>query len=248
MLTGVAALHLHGLRNLPALDAELKLHMLVPRAQQTQSAAFVTVERTQRMPTALQVRDFRAAPIPRALFDAGRRSPDRRAIRAFTLEAIQRRLVHADEVRTEIRQGQRQWTAILRDVIGEASAGTRSVPEAELRSIILNGGLLEPLWNPRLETPAGEFIAEPDAYFKDSGLAIEVDSRRYHYENADHYETTWRRHGRYAENGIAVLRLIPIDIQRRPDLVLETIRQTIRAQSGKPLPSINVVSRRWGRS
>ena len=66
----------------------------------------------------------------------------------------------------------------------------------------MSTGLPEPLWNPRLETLSGEFIAEPDAYFKELGLALEVDSRQYHFENADHYTNTWRRHRRYADTAL----------------------------------------------
>jgi very-short-patch-repair endonuclease len=243
MFTGLAALHLHGLRNVPVPLADARLHLLVPARQQTQSAGFVLLERTTRLPHSTVRGGFPVAPLPRALFDAGRRTPDRQSIRGFVLEAVQRRLIDIDDLRAEVVAGPRQWTALLRDTLGEGAASVRSEPEAALRSLIRGSGLEEPLWNPRLETPAGEFIAEPDGYYPALALALEVDSRRYHFTNSDHYDQTWRRHARYAAHGIAVLRLMPVDISRNPRAVRSTIRAAMAAQAGKPLPPLRVVRR-----
>ena len=243
MFTGVGGLHLHGLRNVPGPFAAVQLHTLVPRQQQTQSAGFVTIERTQRQPIAVVRGGFPVAPLPRALFDAGRRSPSRQATRGYVLAALQRGLLDIDELKAEVTQGQRQWTAVLRDVLGEGAAGVRSIPEAELRRILATAGLEEPLWNARLEAITGEFIAEPDGYYPALALALEVDSRQYHFTNSDHYEQTWRRHGRYATHGIAVLRIMPTDITKHPDRVLDAVRAAMAAQKGKPLPQIRVAPR-----
>lgn len=41
--------------------------------------------------------------------------------------------------------------------------------------------LATPLWNARLHTPDGTFLAGPDAYWPDEGVALEIDSAEYHY-------------------------------------------------------------------
>ncbi len=243
LLTGVAALDLHGLRNLPTSDDASRLHLLLPRRDQIQSTRFVTIERTKRLPQVHEIQGFRVAPLQRALFDAGRRTSNRQAIRAFVLEAIQRQLIEIEDLQKEIQLGPRQWTAVLRDVLGEGAAGTRSVPEAELRRLVMNTQLPEPLWNPRLETLSGEFIAEPDAYFEELGLAVEVDSRKYHFENSDHYVNTWVRHRRYAEHGIAVLRLMPTEIRLKPASVIASLEATAKTQQGRPIPRVRVIAR-----
>ena len=244
--TGHSALHLHGIRALPQPLDRTPLHLLLPTTRHTQSAAFVTIERTQRIPDPDVIRGFRVAPLPRAIFDAGRRTPSRQATRAFALEAIQRQLTTVEELRNEIQCGQRQWTAVLREVLDEASVGVRSVPEAQLRRLLLRSGIREPLWNPRLESVTGEFIAEPDAYFKELALALEVDSRKHHFEDAHAYENTWRRHERYTRYGIAALRLMPIDIRDRPESVVSSVRATMTAQRGCRLPDLRIVPK--GRS
>ncbi|MFL6070404.1 MAG: type IV toxin-antitoxin system AbiEi family antitoxin domain-containing protein [Actinomycetes bacterium] len=243
LFTGFGALHLHGLRNLPTSFNTATLHLLLPKRDQIQSAGFVVIERTKRLPQAHEIHGFRVAPLARSLFDAGRRTSDRQVIRAFVLEAIQRQLIDIEDLRKEIRLGPRQWTAVLRDVLGEGAAGTRSVPEAELRRLVTGSELPEPLWNPRLETLSGEFIAEPDAYVKELGLAVEVDSRKYHFENSDHYVNTWARHRRYAEHGIAVLRLMPTEIRLRPASVIASLEATAKTQQGRPTPRVRVISR-----
>lgn len=244
MFTGAAALHLYGLRSVPTPLAAERIHALIPARQQTQSSGFVLLERTTRLPRAVVRGGFPVAPLPRALFDAGRRTTDKQSTRGFVLEAIQRRLVTMDDLRDEIAAGPRQWTALLRDVLGEGQAGVRSEPEAGLRSLIRRSGIEEPLWNPRLETPAGVFIAEPDGYFRNRALALEVDSRRYHFSNSDHYEQTWRRHARYTAHGIAVLRIIPVDISRRPGEVIDSVRAALLSQAGRPVPDLRIVPAR----
>ena len=243
MFTGLLALHLHGLHNVRPPGGDADLHLLIPYAQQTQSAAFVVLERTRRLPEPLIRGGHRVAPVARAIFDAGRRTPNRQMTRAFTLEAIQRKLVTVEQVREEIKHGQRQWTAVLRDVVGEAEDGVLSVPEAELRTLVEGTNLPRPLWNPRLETPSGEFIAEPDGYLEEVGLAMEVDSRKYHFTDSDHYAKTWRRHARYAEHGITVLRIMPADIRKSPTSVLKTIHATVNTLRGRPLPTVVAIPR-----
>lgn len=239
-LTGLGALHLHGLRNLPAPPPQLGLHVLLPHQRHAKSAAFLTVERTHRLPEAETRGGYPVVPVSRALFDAGRRLDDRRTIRAFTLEAIQRKLTTVGDLRDEISDGQRQWTAILRDVVGDAAAGVRSIPEAGLWDLVVRSDLPEPLWNPRLETLDDELIAEPDGYYEDIGLVLEVDSRRHHFEDEDGYETTWQRHKRFARLGIPVLRIMPVDIRDHPEQVIDDIKATRAVHEGRVPPEIVV--------
>lgn len=243
VLSSLGALHLYGFRNLPFTPEDLPVLLLIDAGQRLRSASFVTVERTRRMPSPVLVDGFPVAPLARAVFDAGRRTAGRQAIRAFTLEAVQRHGLDIDDLRREVRDGPRQWTALLRDVIGEASAGVRSVPEAELRTLVVGSDLPEPLWNPRLETLDGELVAEPDGYYEDIGLALEVDSRRHHFEEEAGYEQTWSRHSRFARLGIAVIRIMPVDIRRQPADVLTAIADARQAHEGRVPPLIKVIPR-----
>jgi hypothetical protein len=154
---------------------------------------------------------------------------------------VQRRLLDINDLRTEIRQGQRQWTALMRDVVGDAAAGVRSVPEAGLRNIVRASNLPEPEWNPTLTTLQDEFIAEPDGYYEDLGIALEVDSRKHHFDDEHGYYATWSRHRRFAELGIAVLRIIPVDIRDHPAAVIASIAETRAAHTGRQPPPVKVM-------
>ncbi|MEO8106646.1 MAG: type IV toxin-antitoxin system AbiEi family antitoxin domain-containing protein [Actinomycetes bacterium] len=240
-LTGGLALHFHHLRNLPQTTDQLPVHLLVPMRQQLKSANFVIIERTERLPEPLAANGYPLAPLPRAIFDTARRHHDKFAIRAFLLEAVQRKMVHIDDVVYELRTGQRRWTAPLRDVIGDAKAGVRSVQEARLRDIVLRSDLPEPHWNPRLETLSGEFIAEPDGYYEDVGLALEVDSREHHFTDYKKFEKTWSRHSVYNRHGIAAERILPVTMRSDPAEVVEVIRATRAANASRPAPQIRVI-------
>ncbi|MCZ3389459.1 MAG: hypothetical protein LH645_10170 [Actinomycetia bacterium] len=241
VLTGGLAAHLLGLRNLPMPVDALPVHILVPPARQVRSAGFVVIERTQRLPEPETIRGYPVAPLPRAVFDVGRRHTSRIAIRAITLEAVQRKMLEIDDLAEEIRSGQRQWTAVMRDVLGDAIAGVRSVPEAGLRDIVIASDLPEPLWNCQLETLGGEFIAEPDGYYEDIGLALEVDSREHHYKRVDNFAATWSRHGVYNRHRVLAERILPETIRDDPDSVISAIRATRVANTGRVQPNVRVV-------
>jgi hypothetical protein len=241
VLTGSVALHLYDLNYAPGRRDDLPVHLLVPMSRHVKSSSFVVVERTIRLPAPIENRGYPVAPLARSVFDAGRRLTSRHEVRAFLLEAVQRRLLSIEDLHAEVAQGQRRWTAVLREVIGDARAGVRSIQEARLRDVIVASDLPEPLWNPRLVTLEGEFIAEPDAYYKDIGLALEVDSREHHFINAEQFEKTWARHSAYNRHGLLAERVIPSKLRSDPAGVVATIRAVRAAHAGRVPPAIGVI-------
>ncbi|HEX5016096.1 MAG TPA: hypothetical protein VFX15_00745 [Actinomycetes bacterium] len=240
-LSGSVGLHLHGLHYAPGPRDQLPVQVLVPMERQIKSSGFVIVERTIRMPEPITLHGYPVAPLARAAFDAARRLASRQEIRAFLLEAVQRRLITIDDLRAEVTNGQRRWTAILREVIGDARVGVRSVQEARLRDVIVNSDLPEPLWNPRLETLSGQFIAEPDGYYEEIGLALELDSRQHHFIDAQQFERTWTRHNTYNRYGIVAEHIIPSTLSANPQAVLADIRALLRRHEGRDAPEIRVI-------
>lgn len=247
LLTGVAGLVQHGVGYLPDDPATAPVHVLVPHERRRASAGFALVERTRRYPTEPQQTDQPAAPLARCLFDAARRYPDRRATRAMVLECVQRGLVDVEELTDEIVLGQRRWTAVLREVLKDAGTGIASTPEAEFRDLVVRGGLTEPLWNPRLFTPSGSFIAQPDGYVPELGLATQVDSRQ-HHSKGQKWDDTLRRIAAMTECGIGVWPLVVSDLRRDPRGVLEGYRSACQARRGLPTPDVRIVladGRQW---
>jgi hypothetical protein len=158
----------------------------------------------------------------------------------MVLEAVQRGLVDIEDVASEVGDGQRRWTAILRRVIGDAASGVASAPEAEFRDLVVRAGLDEPLWNANLFTPNGTFLARPDGYLPDLGLAVQVDSRE-HHSRGDKWDDTLRRMSRMTAAGVAVWSLVVSDLRATPRDVLQEYRAACRARAGVLRPNLVVV-------
>jgi hypothetical protein len=229
VLTGAAAL-----RRLGITTAEPALfHVLVPMRRSPDSAAFVVIHRTERMP--LFIRDGRRlyAVAPRALADAARSMSDLREVRALIAGAIQRGICTPGALACELSEGPRRHCALLRQVLAEAAEGIRSVVEAEFRELIERSGLPKPMFNAGLFAADGTFIASPDAWWPEASVAAEVDSREWHL-GPDHWEQTMRRQSAMSSHGIPVLHFSPAQIRGDPATVAARLASSLRVGCSRP--------------
>ena len=237
-LTGVAALAHYGVRYLPAELTAAPVQLLLPDGHGRTSVGFVLVERTHRLTEPSTCQPHPLAPLARALFDACRRHhSDLRAVRGSVLECLQRRLIKPSELAAEIDRGQRRWTAALRSALRDFRTGAASAPEAELHDVAAANGLEGFLWNPDLFEPGGRFIGRPDGYDPETGVALEIDSLEHHSEGTG-WERTLRRNERYEALGILVVCIAPSWLRADPDGVIEHIRKTQQAMTGRPAPDV----------
>jgi hypothetical protein len=201
------------------------------------------VERTHRPPRLISVRDFPVVPPDRAVVDMVRRMNDRSDVRAVMAEAVQRGYATVHDLERELTEAQRRGTALAREVMDDVKAGIRAAPEGDLRHLVLQSGLPEPLWNPMIYALDGTFIASPDGYFEEVGLCIESDSRLFH-ATGDGWQRTLERHGTMTANGLIVLHYPPARVSREPELVLDEIRRTYAVCATRAAPRLIVRSRR----
>ena len=148
------------------------------------------------------------APPARAAADAVRGLTDLRAARALLAGVVQNRGCTRAQLEQELGAGPVRHSALLRSVLTEIADGARSAPEADLRDLVKSAGLPMPLFNPRLYLPSGKFIACPDAWWPEAGVAVEVDSKRWHL-NPDDWERTMDRHDRLGQYSIVTLHFTP---------------------------------------
>jgi very-short-patch-repair endonuclease len=120
----------------------------------------------------------------------------------------------------------------LRIAVGDVCDGARSNPEADLKDLLRRARLPAPEFNPRLYL-GEEFIASPDGWWQDAGIAVEVDSREYHLSPQDH-ERTLERHARMAAYGITVLHFTPRQLRTQSDQVIATIKSALSAAKNRP--------------
>ena len=241
IVTGAARLRHRGVKTAlrPAFGAVDAVHVLVPHACKRASRDFVTVERTRSMPPALHDGLLRLAPIHRAVLDASRRCTDEETVRALVFEVVQRRLTSPEALHDELLTGQRRGSRFPRLALEAVFEGARSMPEGELRDLLVEAGLGRMLLNPRLSTPDGVFLAYPDAYDPETGVVLEIDSREHHF-GVEEWEATMRRHARMTAAGLLVLHVTPHRLRQEPHAVLAELWATIRAVSTHPAPRLRV--------
>ena len=171
---------------------------------------------------------------PRAVADAVSGLARLSDARAVVASAVQQRRCTVDELKEELADRQGCSSAMLRKVLAEVASGMRSPPECELADLIREAGLPKPFYNPRLYVN-GKFLAQPDAWWPQAGVAVEVDSMRWHLSAAD-WERTMLRHRRMGAAGIRVLHISPHQLQTEPRQILQDI--TAALEVGGPVPGI----------
>jgi hypothetical protein len=234
VLTGLAALRHHEVRGVRPRTIDV----LIPDERQRASRGIVVMHRTRRMPAQCYCNHtLRFAPAERAVADAARGIGRLSDLRAIVAGTVQQRKCTAEQLVAEVREGDMRGSARLRAVLAEVVAGIRSVPEAELRQLVLAARLPSPLYNPTLLL-GGEFLAKPDAWWPDAGVAVEVDSEEWHLLPAD-WDATLRRHDRMTAAGIRVLHVTPRWLREQPAEVAATIGVALR--TGGPVPGITTV-------
>jgi hypothetical protein len=236
LITGWAALRRWRVRTPETATVDV----LIPAAKQRRSIGFVRVHPTARMPDqAFTAGPVRVVPLVRAVADTARGLTRLADVRAVVAAVVQQGKCTAEMLARELEQGPVQGSALLRTAIGDVCDGARSSPEAELKDLLVHAKLPMPLFNPRLYY-GDEFIASPDGWWPDAGLAAEVDSREYHLSPADH-ERTLERDARMAAHGITVLHFTPRQIRTQPATVAAAIRSALAATHGRPSLPIRTV-------
>ena len=234
LITGPAALVNYRIRG---PQARL-VNVLVPATTKRSDCGFVVVHRTRRMPReAICDGPVRYAPPERAVADTVRSMAvsDLAAVRTVVAGAVQQGRCSIADLAAELQAGPVHGSATLRAALAEVIDGIRSPAEADLRTLIIGSGLPQPLYNPKLYLADGVFLAQPDAWWPDHGVAAEVDSREWHLSPAD-WEATMARHARMSAAGIIVLHFSPRQQRDQPAEVVGTIASALRA--GRPLPAI----------
>jgi len=154
-------------------------------------------------------------------------------VRAVVADAVQRRACRVQDLVTELNEGPRPGSALFRQALADVAEGIRSTAEADLKDLLVKAKVPMPLFNAALYDKDGTFIARPDAWWPELGIAIEVDSREWHLSPEDHAKTLarGRRMGRHQ---IIVMRFTPKQLRSQAATVIEEIRRTLEGAQGRP--------------
>jgi hypothetical protein len=126
-------------------------------------------------------------------------------------------------------------------VLDQLMPGAHSLAEISADYVWSRSGLPTPVWNKGLVDVTGKYIAKPDAWFDDVGLAWEIDSLAFHtgYQG---FANTLARNSRYAAAGVLVLQTLPARLKAEPDKVIEELKAAYRAASQRPRPPVSLSS------
>jgi hypothetical protein len=223
VITGLAAVRLHHIRG-PVTEL---IDVLVPASRKRRDADFVRLHRTARLPTRVwQLGPLRYAVPARAVADAVRELTSLRDVRAMVADAVQRGHCRVPDLSTELSTGPSRGSKLFREALADIADGIHSAAEGDLKDLLAKSGLPMPLFNASLYEGNGTFIARPDAWWPDRGVAVEVDSHEWHLSPHDHTRTLERQR-RMGKRGILVLPFTPREIRTQPANVLAAIREAL---------------------
>jgi hypothetical protein len=235
VITGLAAVRRHRIRG-PATEL---IDVLVPASRKRRDGAFVRLHRTTRLPTRIwQLGPLHYAPPARAVADAVRDLTSLRDVRAMVADAIQHSHCSVPDLCTELNAGPSRGSTLLREALTDVADGMGSAAEGDLKDLLAKSRLPIPLFNASIYDADGSFIAKPDAWWPEAGVAVEVDSHEWHLSPHDHTRTLERQR-RMAKRGIVVLPFTPNQIRKQPAAVIAEIQSAL--ENGHPQPTLRTV-------
>lgn len=245
MITGLAALTLHGLAAAPALTALAQIDVLVPRTRRLRSTGFVRIVRAHALPAAERVTGLPVAPVARALADAVAGLTDAAAVRLLLTEAVRDAHCEPAAVVRELSQARLLSRPHVVAAVDSLLAAGRALAEGRLYEMVRTYGLPEPVWNVDLRLPGGPRLGGLDAYWPDQAVAVELDTRAPRLGRTPQDDVEWSRCARKREQlerlGIAVVHLTPRKLRDSLELQATVVRTALLAAADREPPARVVV-------
>lgn len=176
VVTGVAALALHGFAAAPPVTALTHVDVLVPRTRRLRAAGFVRVVRAALPPQPLVVDGFPVVTAERAVADvvAGLDAPA--AVRLLLTEAARDGHCEPAALVAELSAAKLLGRPVVARAVELLLAEGRSLAEERLYAMVRVHGLPEPAWNVDLRLPGGPHLGTVDAYWPEEAVAVELDT------------------------------------------------------------------------
>ncbi|MFD9000348.1 hypothetical protein ACFV0T_05080 [Streptomyces sp. NPDC059582] len=240
MITGLAALALHGLTSAPPLTSLERIDVLVPRLRRLRSTGCVRIVRTPALPTPQQVTGLPVAPVPRALADAVAELSDAETVRRLLTEAVRGGHCEPAAVVSELTQAKLLGRPHVVDAVDSLLAEGRAFAEDRLYRMVREYGLPDPVWNVDLRLPGGPHLGGLDAYWPEQAVAMELDTRAPRQDE----DALWSEYARKREHlerlGITVVYVTPKKLREAMEQQAAVVRTALMA-SGDREPAAHVV-------
>lgn len=234
MVTGQAALALHGFAAAPPLRALDTLEVLVPRTRRLRSTGCAHIVRGQVLPEPQHVTGLPVAPVPRALADAVRELADADTVRRLLVEAVRGGHCEAQAVVRELSHARLLDHPQVEDGAAALFTESRALAEGQLHQMVQRFGLPDPCWNVDLQLPGGPPLGAVDAFWPEQSVALELDMRAPHGSSeADGAAARYSAHTRKREAleglGLTVVRVTADTLREAPEQQAVVVRTALMA-------------------
>ncbi|GGZ78147.1 hypothetical protein GCM10010389_14590 [Streptomyces echinoruber] len=246
MVTGPAALALHGFGSAPPLPSLHRIDVLVPRPRRLRSTGCARVLRTADLPVPEQVAvppapgSDRAenilvpvAPVPRALADAVADLTDAVVVGRLLTEAVRGGHCEPAAVVRELTRARLLTRPHVVDAVSALLTESRAIAEERLYRMVREYGLPEPMWNVDLRLPGGPHLGGADAYWPEHAVAVELDTRVSRHDD-EALEAEYARRREHLERlGVTVVRLSPRGLRESPEQQAVVVRTALMAATDR---------------
>ncbi|MFE9993948.1 hypothetical protein [Streptomyces avermitilis] len=245
MITGLAALALHGFASAPPFPSLDKIDVLVPKPRRLRSTGYARIVRAPALPDASVVAGVPVAPVPRALADAVADLSDAGVVRRLLTEAVRAGHCEPAAVVRELTQARLLGRPHVVDAVDSLLAEGRAIAEGRLYRMVREHGLPDPVWNVDLRLPGGPPLGGLDAYWPEQAVAVELDTRaprQGHRQDSD--DASWSEYARKRELlerlGITVVHITPKKLRDAMEQQAAVIRTAMMASEDRD-PAAHVV-------
>ncbi|NED87171.1 hypothetical protein G3I76_44695, partial [Streptomyces sp. SID11233] len=243
MVTGLAALSLHGFAAAPPAVSLDRIDVLVPRARRLRSVRYAHLVRTPELPEPEVLDGLPVAPVARALADAVAGIGDAFVVRRLLTEAVRDGHCEPAVVVGELTRAKILGHPQVVDAVDSLLAEGRALAEERLYGLVRGYDLPEPLWNVDLRLPGGPHLGGVDAYWPEEAVALELDTRAPRYGRPDdgrrqeEHEAEWSAYAARREHlerlGVTVVHLSPRKLRDAPEQQAVVVRTALMAAASR---------------
>jgi hypothetical protein len=215
MITGLAALTLHGFTGAPSLRAIDRIDVLVPRTKRVRSTGFAHIVRGHSLPDPEEVTGLPVAPVARALADTVAQLTDAGVVRRLLVESVRGGHCEPGAVVGELIRARLLGRPHVREAVDALVAESRALAEGLLYEMVFRHRLPDPCWNVELRLPGGPRLGSVDAYWPEQAVAVELDTRspRPHLDQDEQWSQCARKREALEGLGITVVHLTPAKLR-----------------------------------
>ncbi len=170
--------------------------------------------------------------VPRAIADTALDCRSFTAVRGLVTAAIQRRRCTPQQLAAELERCPRNGSAHLRRALADVFANAHSVAEAEAIDVLRRSGARPFEANVPIFDGAGQHIATVDLLWRELRAVLEIDSREFHFGEAE-WQHTMRRHNQLTALGYAVSHYPPSAVRRRGQAWGAEVNRWLDARAGE---------------